>query len=325
MIELYSRTIELPTVNGKKLLCDPERLQGDLRDAFRAAGIKESWPADQVLSALNEDTLLDPILAGDETEEGVNQLVIRLLVNAGYPEVATEFARQHELLTFTPDGIDERSGWDAHRITRVIAEHLVTSAALHGELARLVTEKLRALGFQSVTDTLIIQVAEHTLGGLAQAYRTVPADGAGWLMPPGYWEAFFSGSSARLMASGTLKIHPVSQLFPVLRLSLDAQAALDQIVLPLLPADTGFAEAWDIFLDTLVEAVAVLISETEKFITANQNHPVLVYIVDLDPIIQKLSGRMARKKREKLAEDAAGTLKKALQEKRINAIVSLAS
>ncbi|MDT8390682.1 MAG: hypothetical protein RRC34_09275 [Lentisphaeria bacterium] len=325
MIELYARTIELPTGNGKTLLCDPERLQGDLRDAFRTAGIKESWPADQVLSALNEETVLNTGSPEEGVRDGVNQLVIRLLVNAGYPEVATEFARQHELLTLDPDGAAARSEWDTRRVAGVIAEHVVTSAALHEELASLVTEKLRILGFQTVTDALIIHVAEHTLGGLAQAYRTVPQDGTGWLMPSGYWEAFFSGSVGRLMASGTLKIHPVSQLFPVLRLSLDAQSALTQLVLPHAPPGTGFAEAWEIFLETLVEATTVLIKETGKFITANQHHPALIHIAKLDPVIQKLSGRMPKKKREAVAGKAAGALKQALQQKRVNAIVSLAS
>jgi len=323
VIELYSRTFQLQASDGKTLLCDPDQLQEDLRSAFRGAGIRESWPADQVLAAIQAQATVVDAFTEDEEEEAFDRLVAKLLTDAGYPDVAAHYGEGRGIASMRSTGEEDHLPWDAARLSELIRANLGASAALCSKLSELVGAKLRALGFREVGNSLILQIAEHTLNGLAQAYRSVPGESSGWLMPPGYWEAFFTGAPARLVASGALKIHPVSDLFPVLRITVDAGIAMSEPVLPVADED-AFVDRWEMCSDMIVDAVSALVQETGPIVDRNRAHPLLMSVKRLDNAIAAAAGRIGKRKRKTLADEAVRSLAKALKHRSVNAIISIA-
>lgn len=325
MIELYSQSIRLKTRDGRTLLCDVDLLQNDLRQAFAAAGIREEWPAEQFLAVVeSEGTVLGQLADGGD-EDAFDTLVAKLLTDAGYPEVAAEFfALKGRALPSGPV-CEMRAPWDISRLNALLVRELKASAALAARLADLVAVKLTALGFAEVSDSLIVQIAEHTLGGLARAYRAVPSECAGWLMPPGYWEAFFAGPPARFVASGALKIHPVSELFPVLRITLDANAATALAATLLAPDPDRFDQVWERCCTVVAEATYTLLAETRDIITGNRRHPALINVEALDKTLADPRWRIARRQRKAVAAEAMRKLSETVKADGLDAIVSLAT
>lgn len=322
MIELYSRTIQLRAPDGRTLLCDPERLQADLRNAFAAAGVTESWPAEQVLAVIRQQATMAGTLSDGEDEADVDRLVGKLLIDAGYPEVASSYAASRGVPTPPDAARAERRPWDAARLESVIVPAFGASAPLAEKLVDVLANKLHLLAFLEVSDNLILQLAEHILAGLAQTYRSPPNENAGWLMPPGYWEAFFSGRPARFVVAGAITIHPVSELFPVLRMTVDAATALDQLAAEGDgAAKSSFPNVWEACCAVVVEAISCLLAEAGDLVAGNRHHPLLVHVATLDQAVAK-TGRIAKKKRRAIAGEAVARLGETLKTSGLNAIVS---
>jgi len=262
------------------------------------------------------------VAADADRQGGFDALVRKLLADAGYPDVAAKFGRQAGGETAGAE-VEARSAWHVQRVQSLLGRQLSVSAALAGKLARLVVAKLESLGFVEVGDALILNLAEHTLDGLARAYRTVPADHGGWLMPAGYWEAFFAGRPARLVADGVLKVHPVSELFPVLRLTVEADRAMQLQLGGEGLGELGFLPLWEDCCAGVAEAIATLVREAGELAPGHRKHPVLVTLSGLKRAVRGAEPS-ARRAAKQLAERAARMLTEAIAGARLHALISVA-
>lgn len=325
MIELYSRTIQLATRNGRTLLCDPEKLQEDLRQAFFAAGIGEAWPAEQVLAVIREQAMSADQLVDSDEEAAFDELLISLLSDAGYPEVAAEYSlRRNREGSHVETFSQACRPWDEARLRQEIARSVRASRLVCDKLTGLVGRKLDALGFAEVSDSLIVEVARHTLGALARAYRKEPAGDGDWLMPPAYWEAFFTGKSARLAASGAVRIHPLSDLFPVLRVTVDAERVVRCLQDDNRKGHGTFVQFWDYCAYAIAETVAAVAREARPMLTRNPHHPVLVCVKRLADAVEGVGGRISKRALKAAAKDAVHALGQTVSCAGIKAIVSAA-
>ena len=226
MIKLYSRhALEHPQT-GSELNFDLDGMRRDLEAAFAASGITETWMAEHILLTLAEqshdqtpDTDDDDKSSTAATDTAVDFLVNRMLVDAGYPDVAQAFARLRNLPLPTLD-LDAKP-WSAARVSNLIRATMPLSESARKRLVPQVLHKLEALGFHPVGDELIRELGEHVLASLAKAERSQHEAPSGWLAAPGYWGGSFPDETGELIAANILKIFPGSDLFPAPRITVD--------------------------------------------------------------------------------------------------------
>jgi hypothetical protein len=286
MIELYSKRFLLPLPDSTQRPVDLESLALDLDRAQREAGIHESWLTDHILAALCQFDTSIGIIDEQNPDKQINRMIMSMLVDAGFPDVATRFAEVRRIELNIPEPANRRP-WNHERIRNVLVEHIGTSEGTAGRLALDIAERLQQLGFKRVGDALIIEIARHMLSDWSdreavQIEQTRPGDG--WLMPPGFWETFLPQAAAELMERGLLVIRPVSQLMPVVRLDFhlarftEARNLLPVAELTLHPA---IRQTCPVLVETLVK-VREQVGKTHGADIAN--HPAHITVLGLDTL-----------------------------------------
>jgi len=227
--------------------------------------------------------------------------VRRLLTDTGYPDVAAEFARRHGL------GVPRRDApsllrWHERRVRTVLGRNAAFGNAPADDLCRAVLDRLEALGFREVSDSLIVSLAEHCLVTLARSQRAAPAGESVWLRPSSFWEPFFSGETAALLSSGVLFIHPVSALFPVVRLTLD----LPRLAERCRPADGSplseqiLLPAVEAVCARIVAAIPIVHQTVLSRPPQKNTHPTHVQVAGFQALMRNGFGRIRRIRRAEI-------------------------
>lgn len=270
MIKLYTAgNNQLEQAAGRAQLEELQRLRKQLETCFSNAGIREDWLLDHLLMAVAERVFEDSSETSlsvatkerDDTADELGKIVTKLLVDAGYPDVAARFSHLRGLTTEKLLS-SRHHPWDETRLFDLISKRLPLTDQAARTLARRLTVQLQELGFRNISDNLVYELAEHNLDELAQKERRkVSQEAADWLVTPGFWEAFFPSEIARLTRTGILRIQPVSQLFPVPRVTLQCDNLVEEFIekpvteLSLLPALREVCH-------NIAEVVDILISQT---------------------------------------------------------------
>lgn len=235
MIKLYSRHTLTDARWGAEKSFDLDALREDLEKAFKTAGVNETWMADHIIVTLAAQSTADyshnP--SGNTQEQadqtkGVDFVVCRMLVDAGYPDVAHAFAELKRMSL--PTASNNGAPWTEARIENVLRDTIPLSESARKRLSKQVVKKLETLDFAKASDELIRQLGEHILTTCAETERKRHHSQAtaNWLAAPGYWEGCFAGETAKLITDGILDLRPGTDLFPAPRGSvfLDTLARL---------------------------------------------------------------------------------------------------
>lgn len=226
MIELYTQH-HLVEDAGRTVSLDVAALVRDVKNACATAGIADAWLAEQMVLAIDDFFLAraDAGLAGTPpARKELDRLVGRILLAAGYAEVAAAYLRGREpaLVSEVTGSGDEALPWSPARVRTLLGARLPVPADMLDLLVRRVGNKLEDLDFRTVTDTLILELCGHLLRDRT-LFHAAPGDSP-WLLDPKYWVDTLSGESARLCRAGILAPHAVSRLLPTARLTLSLEA-----------------------------------------------------------------------------------------------------
>ena len=219
MIELYSAH-HLILDNGREASLDLDGLCREVRDSCTAVGMRDPWLAEQMVFAL-EDYFFTRTDGGETKRpkrEEIDALVARLLLAAGYGDVAAEFSRRRQLIAPDASAVAPLP-WNEARVSQLLRRGFALPGELLGMTAGRVLDKLAELRFRQVTDALILELAGELLRETPTSPATAP--GSPWLFLPDHWDRVFTGDSARFCRAGVLRPHPVSRLLPAARLTLD--------------------------------------------------------------------------------------------------------
>ena len=145
MIRVFSGNL-LIREDGSCRTLDMDRLRRDLQRCFHAVGVEEGWLSEHVALAAEEHLAQRQGSASDvPSRSDVDRLVVRLLVDTGYVDVAAEFCRSQQIC---PESLTSgMSAWDGPRIRRVLAESLPFGTDRLESLADGVARRLRQLAF----------------------------------------------------------------------------------------------------------------------------------------------------------------------------------
>lgn len=330
MIKLFSQRILVATDDGQFEALDVDALKKDLEESFHTVGVHEEWLAEQFVIVLEEQAAEAEhagAAGGDQSQPAgrreIDLRLAKLLVDAGFPDVAAEFSKRRDVQWRTPPPAT-RAPWSPGRVSGVLKNHLPLSPHVWDELGEYVLRRLESLGLARVSDDLIRMIADHILEDLANLQRQAATDNSGWLMPPSYWNAYFHGAIAELIHDGVLTIHNISSLFPVIRVTFDlARLGHRRTDAPL----TELA-----FLPYLQESAALVREALDELyrktaaIDGSANRPAHLRINGLQSLVTKQFGELRKSRAEMLEQEIIGIVERHLMTGgRPRIIVSLAS
>jgi hypothetical protein len=323
MIKLYSKRLLISRLEGGKQPFDAERLQHDLQLSFAAVGVQENWLAEHLIIAV-EDQLAEQsaLLGTEQSEEDIERLLIKILKDTGYPDVAADFAKRRGKSGSEAVNL-KRLPWTQQRIRQLLQHELDMSPNGTALLAEAVLGKLAALQMPLVSDKLILQIAEHILAELASEQRqnTDEQQTGGWLMPAGYWSAFFAGDTASLLAAGVLQVHPVSSLFPVVRVSVDSKQLADSLGGTTL-TELEFVPA---FRNCVRHALRALTALQEHALTVCevQGRPAYLQVHGLAAVVRAHLGKRRKADAERLTGELVDMIRECANGKSEHVIISV--
>ncbi len=216
MIKLADNSIMLTTADGITSVFDPERLQSRIIQSFLAAGITESYLADDISLAvefsLQKSRRKDKVFTLSE----INNSVVRILKDTGFPEIAAIFMRNNSCsqLTITPE---------FNTIKQLLQKHFGVNLASIDELTGKVLSAFQQLNINNASPELFIELAKHyeTEDFASEDIEPVSLEAweqdNRWLVSAKVLEQELAVSARSLIDAGVIRLTGVSGMFPSIR------------------------------------------------------------------------------------------------------------
>jgi hypothetical protein len=217
MIKLADNTIMLTSSDGVTSVFDPERLQSRIIQSFLAAGITESYLADDISLAvefsLQKSKRKDKVFTLSE----INNSVVRILKDTGFPEIAAIFMRCNSCsqLTVTPE---------FNIVKQLLQKHFGVNLSSIDELTGKVISAAQHLNIKSAVPELFIELAKHyEMEEFAGediepvSLETWEQDNR-WLVSAKNLEQELAVSTRGLIDAGVIRLTGVSGMFPSIRI-----------------------------------------------------------------------------------------------------------
>ncbi len=320
MIQLHPQRMLLKTPGGERESIDLSELESALDRALNICGIQASWLADHILVALQDYAAVMAAADGEGlNKESLHHTLARMLLDAGYADVAASFAEQSRLQDAVAE-TEHRAAWDRPRVDTLLRQHLKTVQHLNPELGDKVVQRLQTLGFGRVGDTLIIEVARHILAEWGDVERTqetleaAPRDD--WLLAPGFWQTFLPPQVAALVEDEVIEIRQLSDLLPVVRLRFFIPKLVSRIEerpltdLHLLPALVRAGRE-------IGQAIECLVRQVNRSGKKEYRHPAHLTVIGLDTMLLAEFARESKsslaKRRSEIVDVITKTINESLQ------------
>jgi hypothetical protein len=217
MIQLCNRAIFTLREDGSTDFFQSDLLQEKLELSCRAAGLNETWIAEDISLAV-EFTLAE--LGNDKvfTNSEIDAIVIKVLQEAGLTAVATHYKHRQEnpepQISFTTETISE-----------IVDRYLHPDEKDRADIISKVSDAGKKLLLTNASPTLILELAKHYMDDqTSRSSKETPLPASlhscPWLISRQNIEQKVSGTTAKMISDQIIKISGISRLFPAIRLEI---------------------------------------------------------------------------------------------------------
>lgn len=217
MIMSASNRLRLIDSSGELHPFNSRDLCLDLLRSFLAAGLREeSWVAEDIALAVEYTLERGSRESGIYSESELNAMVVKVLEQTGYPEVASRFSSNFDVAVVKYDT-------EADTLCPFLHRHLPVDDAGAATLSKRTAKVLRDLGLESVTPVLAIELA-RALHDKAVHEVPEPAEisairgNTPWMLTSDQIADQIQDDARRLVDKGIISIFGVSRMFPALRI-----------------------------------------------------------------------------------------------------------
>ncbi len=229
MINLSSSAVITVYEDGTRRNFEFDELQSRLYQSCLSCGINDGSLAEDI--TLSVEYVLKKISSGGRifAVSEVNNFVVRMLEEAGYPELAESFSRQNRI-----QKLDVRP--DFNLISGIISGHL----AVEGEELQLIVHKVVSscgiLNIDQASPALILELARYYRGksyDLKTVSLGVPKmkSQSPWCLKREEILSSVSADTMRLISCGAVSTGNVSRLFPSLKIDINLASAAAHFLL----------------------------------------------------------------------------------------------
>ena len=217
MIKLADTSIMLTTPDGITSAFDPDRLQSRIIQSFLAAGITETHIADDISLAVEFSLQKSKRKEKVFTLSEVNNSVVRILKDTGFPEIAAIYLRNNACsqLTITPE---------FNTIKKLLQKHFGINLSSIDELTGKVLSAVQQLNIKNAAPELFIELAKHyeTEEFASEDIEPVSLDSweqdNRWLVSAKTLEQELAISTRNLIDAKVIRLIGVSGMFPSIRI-----------------------------------------------------------------------------------------------------------
>ena len=207
----------LTSSEGTTSAFDPDRLQSRIIQSFLAAGITESYLADDISLAVEFSLQKSKRKEKVFTLSEINNSVVRILKDTGFPEIADIYLRNNAcaLLTLTPE---------FNTVKKLLQENLGVNLASIDELTGKVISAAQHLNIKNASPELFVELARHyeTEEFASEDIEPVSLEAwehdKRWLVSAKTLERELAISTRNLIDAGVIRLIGVSAMFPSIRI-----------------------------------------------------------------------------------------------------------
>ena len=217
MIKLADNSIMLTNSEGLLRAFDPDRLQTRIIQSFLAAGITESYLADDISLAvefsLQKSKRKDKVFTLSE----VNNTVVKILRDTGFPEIAAIYLRNNACSKLTVDP-------EFNTVKKVLAKHFGNGAPALDLLCSKVVSAAEQLEISNASPGLYVELAKYyeTEECSSEDIEPVQLDqweeDKHWLVPAKKLKSELAISSSNLINAKVIRLSGISSMFPSIRI-----------------------------------------------------------------------------------------------------------
>ncbi|MFA7230464.1 MAG: hypothetical protein WC071_04280 [Victivallaceae bacterium] len=218
MIKLANNSIMLLDYNGVISSFEPDSLQAKIIRCFIAAGLGESWIAEDITMAvefaLEHSTRENRIFTLSE----INSTVVKILGDTGFPEVADIYQRGNVCSKITYNA-------EADTVSKLISKHLGLSGRHLEVLTGKVLHSTRKLDITTAPPTLFVELAkyyeteEFACESLDAINLPKWQQSSQWLVTREAIYEQLRPETCKLLDANLIRMSAVSRLFPAVKLT----------------------------------------------------------------------------------------------------------
>jgi len=313
MIQLASQRYMVSTANGCQEAVDVEEIRQQLLASFQIVGFPEPSFAEHLLEVLQHELARHQAMGvATETADGIDELVTRMLVNAGFGDVAAEYGRRRQL-DMSSWAVGERCQWDHSSIVRLVQNSFPCSEASAVLLARAVEQQLGLLQIASFSEDLVRILAAHLLADTRHSPEQAPTaptaptapDNGLWLFAADHWQQTLPEPGAQLLRNAIIEPALISRLYPRLQLTI-CLCRLPQWLQWTPPlTELEFFPALTAALKTMAAVVNSMHAQLCRSIAVGKPEQAHLLIQGLKPFCSHCFGNMTRSSAAALEHEVA--------------------
>ncbi len=259
MIMPSANRLRLVDSSGELRPFSSDELCLNILRSFLSAGLREeSWVAEDLALAVEYTLERGNRESGIYSDSELNAMVVKVLEQTGYPEVATRFSTDSNVAVVKIQPTHET-------LRPILRRHLAVKPETADKLAEKTIRACGLLGFDAITPVLAVEMARALYDRIEQSMpepaQTQSVRGSTpYLISPEELLEALPDFSKQMVEDGSLTVYGVSRMFPSLRIKCNyEQLALELGLEPpitemmLLPA-----------LDRVARAIDEVVMITEK-------------------------------------------------------------
>jgi len=253
MICLSSSVVIVMANDGTKRRFEPEELQARLIRSCLDSGIKDYWLAEDLTNAVENALVFQSNSGIIFSESEINSFLIKILEDAGYPNVAENFRGKSKIISENITLSDD-----------VVKKLFNTQFGIKDEdLTRLSEKVLNAcdsLAVSSAPPSLLLELARYyrksdiSVPKLKRLnYMNVAA--TPWILPFHEILPLLSVDTQKLIKLGLIDVAGISRLFPSIKINLKLEVLAEYYNLQPLITELVLFPCFDIVIESINEVI----------------------------------------------------------------------
>jgi hypothetical protein len=270
----------MPTTNRLRVIDDSGELRPfssqelclNLLRSFLASGLREeSWVAEDLALAVEYTLERGKRESGIYSESELNAMVVKVLEQTGYPEVAARFSSDANVAVV-------KCLPEPGTLRPILRRHLAVKPETADQLAEKTAAACKSLGLDAITPVLAVEMARALYDKreqiMPEPIKTTSVRGSTpWLISAEELLANLPEISHKMIEDGILCVYGVSRMFPSLRI----KCAFEQMALE-LRLDPPITEMMLLpALDQAAQAIDEIVVSAEK-LAGNSSLPLVIEI-----------------------------------------------
>lgn len=217
MIKLSDTAVMLIKPDGTQVEFDADELQSGIIRSCLAAGTRDVWIAEDIALSIEYALTMPANRERSFMVSDVNSLVIKILEETGYPEVAEEYRHHHSAL-----GIQVSADYEI--ISELVARHLGLNGNRLADVADRVIDAAEKLDIETASPLLFIELAkwfkeqEALRQEIDLLHLPEMAAPSPWQLVRHDIMAVLPENAVKMVEDKILNFAGVSQLFPALKI-----------------------------------------------------------------------------------------------------------